>query len=158
MINQYEDFFSLIDEDKVNSLVDYYQKVVFDRKFISTWKNFYDSESEMMSYIGYYNEASDTLINKIIGCLTNYNEIRSEILGMMDVDQDKDITQVVDKIRTTAKNIDQIYEEVTREMDDIEKLFVNIWQIFDQEYNIPTLPKIPKALIRKDKKNEQGMD
>jgi hypothetical protein len=156
MINQYEDFFTLIDEDKVNSLVDNYQKMVFDRKFISTWKNFYDAESEMMSYIGYYNEASDNLIKKIIECLKNYNEIRNEILGMMDVEQDKDITQVVDKIRSTAQNVNQTYDEVTREMDDVEKLFVDIWKIFDQNYNIPQLPKIPKALVTKDNKDQQN--
>jgi hypothetical protein len=149
MINQYEDLFTLIDEDKIDKLRNYYEKIVFDRKFISTWKNFYEAESEMMSYILYYNEASDALLNKVNLCLQNYNEIRKDILGMMDVDSDGDIAQVVEKIRTTAKDIDEKLLEAAGEYDDLGKLFWNIWQIYDDDFNIPPLPPIPEPIVKK---------
>jgi hypothetical protein len=151
MINQYEDFFTLIDSDKIQKLVHYYQMATHDRKMISTWKNFYEDDSEMMSYIRFYNEASDALLNKVNLCLQNYNENRKDILGMMDVDSEGDITQVVDKIRSTASDIDEIYIKVSGEFEDLGKLFWNIWQIYDDEFKIPPLPKIPEPFVKKGK-------
>ena len=152
MINQYEDLFALIDEEKIKRLLNYYEKIVHDRKFISTWKNFYEEESEMMSYIRYYIEASDTLLNKVNLCLQNYNEIRKDILGMMDVDSDTDIKTVVSRIRTTAMDVDQRLLEATGEIDDIENLFWNIWKIYDDDFNIPPIPQIPEPIVKKDDK------
>jgi hypothetical protein len=152
MINQYEDFFALIDEEKINRLRNYYEKLIHDRKFISTWKNFYEEESEMMSYIRYYIEASDALLNKVNLCLQNYNEIRKEILGIMDVDSDGDITTVVNRIRTTAMDVDQKLLEAAGEIDDIQELFWNIWKIYDEKLKIQPLPPIPEPIVKKDNK------
>jgi GTP-dependent phosphoenolpyruvate carboxykinase len=151
MPSQYEDFFGLMDEEKIKELVNYYEKTMHDRKFLSTWKNFYEQDSEMMSYIGYYIEASDALFSKIIGCLKNYNEIRSEILGMVEADMGDVITLVVERIRNTAADIDRVHDEVTGEFEDIQQVFRDIWKIYDDEFNIPPLPTLPKSLFPKEK-------
>lgn len=149
MINQYEDFFGIIDMDKLKNLVNYYERTLHDRKFISTWKNFYEQESEMMSYIGYYIDASDSLFKTIIECLQNYIDIRNEILGMADEDSSSVITLVVERIRNMATEIDKIHDEIAWEFEDLKKVFLSIWKIYDDEFNIPELPDIPQPEVKK---------
>jgi hypothetical protein len=156
MADQYEDFFAIVDEDKVKELINYYERTLNNRKFISTWKNFYEEESEMLSYIGYYIEASDSLFDKVIRCLLNYNEIRNEILGMVDANLGDVITLVVERIRNTAADIDRIYGEVAGEFEDLEEVFRSIWKIYDDDFNIPALPIIPKAIITNNKDKKPG--
>lgn len=151
MPSQYEDFFALMDEEKIKELVNYYDRILHDRKFLSTWKNFYEQDSEMMSYIGYYIEASDSLINKIIECLQNYKDIRNEILGMVDADMGDVITLVVERIRNTGVEIERVHDEVAGEFEDLQQVFRNIWKIYDDDFNIPALPDIPKPIIKNEK-------
>jgi hypothetical protein len=154
MLSGYEDFFNLIDENKINDLVNIYRMTTFDRKFISTWKNFYEEESDMISYIGFYNEASNMLIEKIIDCINDYSKMRIDVLAMIDV-HEENVTGIVNRIRNIAKNIDKKHEEAKSEYQELEKLFRDIWNIYDEDFSIPALPPIPQPLVspNKDKKD-----
>jgi hypothetical protein len=104
----------------------------------------------MMGYIGYYIDASDTLFKTVIGILQDYNNIRNEILGMADEDSGSVITLVVERIRNMAAEIDRIHEEVAWEYEDLKKVFMSIWKIYDDDLKVPELPLIPEPMVKKE--------
>ena len=155
MIKEYDDFFELVNEEKINYLIDTYRKLALDRKFISTWKNFYQKDSEIFPYLKNYIEASDTIIKKIVTCLDDFNTIQKDILDLANIEEEKDIIILIKKVRTAAQKIDKEYAEIEGEFNELERLFWEIWQIFDADDFIPFFPKAPEILISPKKGNKQ---
>jgi len=147
MIKEYDDFFELVNEEKINYLMDTYRKLALDRKFISTWKNFYQPGSEMFPHLKNYIDASDSLVKKIVTCLDDFNTIQKDILNLVNIEEEKDIIILIKKVRTAAQKIEKNYAEIEGEFNELERLFWEIWQIFDADDFIPFFPKAPEIII-----------
>jgi hypothetical protein len=156
MLSGYEDFFKLIDEKKIKDIVEIYRATAMDRKFVSTWKNFYEEGSDMIAYIGFYNDASNSLFEKIIDYINKYSKMRIDILALIDV-HEENVTGIISNIRNIAKSIDKIYDEVHIEYQELEKLFRDIWNIYDEDFNVPALPLIPPPLVTPNKDKKDGL-